>query len=376
MIPNQRHLFSLPDDVVYLNCAYLSPQLKAVSEAGVGGLAGRDRPWLVEPSDFFAPGDAVRERFATLIGGDAAGVALIPAASYGLSVAAANVEIRPGQTIVVLAEQFPSNVYPWWQAASSRGARIRTVAREGGSWTDAILEAIDRTTAVVAIPQCHWTDGSIIDLEAIGRAARGCGAALVVDASQSVGAHVFDVQAIQPDYLVTVGYKWLLGPYRTACLWAAPHRRDGVPIEHGWMGKEGAEDFSNLVAYTEAFRTGAMRYDGGEFGDFMAMPMLVAALDQVQAWGVAEISETLGALTGKIEAGASSLGLVPAPGDERVPHMIGIRFPSGLPAALPGTLRERKVYVSVRGDSVRVAPHLYTTDGDVDRLLEVLGSFV
>lgn len=110
MIPSQRHRFTLPGDVAYLNCSYLSPQLRSVTEAGRKGMRSKEQPWTVAPDDFFDPGDVVRERFATLTGVDAAGVALIPAASYGISVAAANLEILAGQTIVVLAEQFPSNV--------------------------------------------------------------------------------------------------------------------------------------------------------------------------------------------------------------------------------------------------------------------------
>lgn len=375
MIPSQRHRFALPDDVAYLNCSYLSPQLRSVTEAGRKGMRSKEQPWTVASDDFFDPGEVVRERFATLIGADAQGVALIPAASYGITVAAANLEILPGQTIVVLAEQFPSNVYPWWHVASAAGAELVTVPPSSGSWTPAILEAIDKRTAVVAVPQCHWTDGSLLDLAAIGAAARGCGGALVVDASQSTGAFHLDMDLVRPDFLITVGYKWLLGPYRTAYLWAAPHRREGVPIEHSWMPRRGSRDFSRLVDYTSEFQPGARRYDAGEFGDFVALPMLEAALDQLLAWGIDEISATLGMMTGKIEVGTAALGLLPAPVDDRVPHMIGVRFPGGVPDGLHDALVRARVYVSVRGDSVRVSPHLFTTDGDIERLLEVLSAF-
>ena len=168
------------------------------------------------------------------------------------------------------------------------------------------LDAIDGRAAVVTVPQCHWTDGSLIDLISVGNAARTVGAALVVDGSQSLGAFALDIDQVQPDFLITVGYKWQLGPYRTAYIWAAPHRREGTPIEHGWVARAGSQDFSRLVEYTTSFRPGARRYDGGETGDFMAMPMLEAALDQLLEWRVEEIAKTLSTVTSKIEEGAAS----------------------------------------------------------------------
>ncbi len=374
MIPNQRSLFDLPDDVAYLNCAYLTPQLRAVTAAGREGLAAKEHPWNVVPDDFFTPAEAVRERFGRVIGADPDGVALIPSVSYGISVAAANVSIRAGQTVVVLAEQFPSNIYPWWRVAELTGADLVTVPRPTGAWTPAILDAIDGRTAVVAVPECHWTDGSLVDLVAVGEATRGAGAALVVDASQSAGARRLDVDTVRPDFLITVGYKWLLGPYRTGYLWAAEDQRAGVPIEFGWLPREGSSDFSRLVDYTTSFQPGARRYDVGEFGDFIAMPMLRAALDQLLDWGLDEITATLGAINATVEEEAAALGLDPAPEATRVAHMMGVRFPDGVPPGLMEDLQKARVYVSMRGDSMRVAPHLFTTDADVDRLLDVVAS--
>ena len=327
---------------------------------------------MTTSADFFDTPARVRTKFAKLVGGDAGGVALVPSASYGLSLAAANVDVRAGQTVVILDEQFPSNVYPWWSLISRNGADLITVPRGTGSWTPRIIDAIDKRTAVVAVPQCHWTDGSLIDLAVVGRAARSVDAALVVDASQSLGAYALNISEVQPDFLVTVGYKWLLGPYRTAFIWVAPGRRDGTPIEYGWLQRDGSADFSKLVEYTSSYGPGAQRYDSGETGDFMAMPMSEAALDQLIVWGIEEIAETLGEMTARIEVGAASLGLLPITAESRVPHMIGIRFPAGPPEGLLDRLHGSQVYVSLRGDSMRVSPHLYTSNEDIARLLEVL----
>ncbi len=370
---SQRHLFELPDGVAYLNCAYLSPNLRAVRVAGQAAVAQKSRPWEITARDFFADSDRARDLFAGLIGGDPAGVAIVPSVSYGVGVAAANVAVASGQRIVVLADQFPSNVYPWRELAARRDARVHAVVRpDGEDWTVALIEAIDERTAVVAVPNCHWTDGTLVDLVAVGQAARAAGAALVVDGTQSVGAHPFDVGDVQPDFLVNAAYKWLLGPYSLGFLYAAPHRRDGVPLEHNWITRAGSEDFAGLVDYVDGYQPGAVRYDAGERSNFALMPMGIAALEQIHDWEVVEIAAYAARLTGRVEREAARTGLDPVPAGLRVSHLMGVRFPGGVPADLTDRLAAASVYVSVRGDSVRVSPHVFNTERDVDRLLEVL----
>jgi selenocysteine lyase/cysteine desulfurase len=371
----QRDAFEIPDDVAYLNCAYISPNLRAVREAGERAVVRKSRPWEITAEDFFTESEQVRGLFAAVVGGDADGVAIIPSASYGISTAAANIPCPPGSRIVVLAEQFPSNVYPWRNLADGHGTEVVTVTRpEDGPWTPAVLDAIDERTAVVAVPNCHWTDGREVDLPAVGAAAREVGAALVVDATQSLGAWRFDVAEVRPDYLVAAAYKWLLGPYSIGFMWVAEHRRSGTPLEHGWITRAGSEDFAGLVDYRDEHAHGARRYDVGERSNFALVPMAIAALRQVLDWEVEEITETISVHTDRIEKEAAALGLAPVPRESRAPHLLGIGLPGGVPRGLTDRLAAARVYVSVRGDSVRVSPHVWTTDRDVDRFLEVLAS--
>lgn len=371
-----RALFDLPDDRVYLNCAYMAPQLRSVTAAGVAAVRLKAHPWQVGVADFFEQSERLRGLFARLVGGDADGVALIPAVSYGVGVAAANLPVTAGQRIVLLDEQFPSNVYPWREVARAAGARVEHVARGADGWTASLLEALDTDVAVVAVPNCHWTDGSVVDLEALGSACRGVGAALVVDATQSVGAHPLDVGRIQPDFVVAAGYKWLLGPYALGYLWCAPRWRAGRPVEHNWLNREASEDFAGLVRYRDGFQTGARRYDVGERSNFALVPMAVTALEQVLAWGVPGIVAHCAALTARIEALAKERGWSASPASARVAHLTGVRVPSGLPAGLVGALAERRIHVSVRGDSIRVAPYLYNDAADVDALFGALDALL
>ena len=372
-IPCQRHLFDLPDDVAYLNCAYMSPILKRAAEVGAEAIGRKLQPWRIRAEDFFTGSERARALFAALLGAEADAVALVPAASYGLAVAAANLPVAPGRRILVLAEQFPSNVYTWRALAARSGAEVVTVERaEDGDWTRAVLALLDERVAIAALPQCHWIDGGLLDLPAIGARCREAGSALVVDATQSLGALRLDLAAARPDYLVCPGYKWLLGPYSLGYLYVAPQHRDGRPLEHNWIARRGSDDFARLIDYRDDFQDGARRFDVGERSNFALVPVGIVGLEQLLAWGVERIAVTLAARTAAIAERAAALGIGTAPAHLRAGHYLGLRLPEAPPRGLPERLAERRVFVSVRGDSLRVTPHLYNREEDVDRLFEVL----
>jgi selenocysteine lyase/cysteine desulfurase len=374
---SQRELFEIPENIVYLNCAYMSPQIRRAREVGEKAVSRKSRPWELTPEDFFEEAEEVRALFAQLVGGDTGGVAIIPSVSYGISVAAANVSVREGQKILILEDQFPSNVYAWRVLAEQSGARLVTVSRpEDFDWTSALREEIDADTAVVAVPNCHWTDGSLVDLVRVGESVREAGAALVVDAIQSLGAHPFDVSEVQPDFLVASSYKWLLGPYGIGFTYVGEKYREGSPIEHNWINRRGSQDFSGLVAYEDAFQPGARRYDVGERSNFALLPMAAVALQQLIDWEVDNVSETIGALTDLIEEKAGKLGIAAIPKGRRARHMIGLKLGTEAPDDLARRLTDHNVFVSVRGESVRVAPNLYNAEEDVERFFDVLGRVV
>ncbi|MFT5802449.1 MAG: selenocysteine lyase/cysteine desulfurase, partial [Nonlabens sp.] len=222
-LSSQKHLFSIPDDISYINCAYMGPLMKSVEEIGIAAVKRKSQPWTISPADFFSDVEILKETFAKLIHcKEAQRIAVIPSASYGLASAARNVPIKEGQNIVVVTEQFPSNIYTWQELAKEKKATLNFVKPpeglidRGQLWNEAILDSIDENTAVVAIGTVHWADGTLYDLKAIRKASRNVGALLIVDGSQSVGALPFNIEEIQADALIVVGYKWLMGPYGTA----------------------------------------------------------------------------------------------------------------------------------------------------------------
>jgi selenocysteine lyase/cysteine desulfurase len=373
-LPSQRHLFDIPDDVAFLNCAYISPLPKASLIAGDRGLRRKARPWTISPADFFRSSETVRTRFAGLINAGADDVAFAPSVSYGMAQAAHNVPIRKTQRIVTLSEQFPSNVYPWMDVAERTGAAFVSVPRpDDDDWTSALLSFIDASTGIVAVPQCHWTDGGLVDLEAIGAACRGVGAALCVDATQSVGALPLDVKRVDPDFVAVAGYKWLLGPYSFGFLYVAPRWQRGRPIEHNWIARRDSEDFPGLVNYRHEFQGGARRFDVGERSNFALMPVAEASLELLSQWTVPRVCETLGLRTKAIaERACTEFGIASVPAHRRASHYLGLRFSGGVPSDLPKHLAAANVHVSVRGQAMRVTPHVWNTEDDVEKLFAVL----
>lgn len=374
ILPDQRHLFDIPSDLVYMNCGSVSPLPKSVQAAGVVGLNKKITPWKLSTEDWFGRAEILRGLFAKIIGAEKDHIALIPAASYGIAVAANNIQLTPDQHIILLDQQYPSNVYAWQELSGRSGAAIVTVKREPGqSWTAAILKHIDAHTGLVAIPNCHWTDGSLINLEEVSKAVKSVNAKLVIDASQSLGAYPLDINRIKPDFLITVGYKWLLGAYGMGFLYADPqYSVTGKPIEYSWLNRKGSDDFTSLVNYQEMYRAGARRFDMGGFPSFVHVEMSIAALSQILDWGVANIQETLSVLTQAIQERAGALGLETPDSSERVGHMIGIRLSDSQVVKLRKELADNQVYVSFRGSSMRVAPYLFNTLQDVDRLFRFL----
>ena len=378
MLTCQKHLFSLPDDLHYLNGAYMSPLSKAVEEAGRQGIARKTVPSRIVPESFFSESQEARECFATLINADPGRIAIIPAASYGIATVARNLTVAPGQNIVILHEQFPSNVYAW-RAFRHQGVELVSVAppegeARGQHWNECVLEAITPDTAIVALGHVHWTDGTLFDLVEIGARARQVGAALIVDGTQSVGALPFDVQAVQPDALIVAGYKWLMGPYSSGFAYYGPRFDQATPLEDSWITRKGSEDFSGLVDYQDEYAAGAVRFDVGERSNPIVLPMILTSMGEVLERGVANIQAYCASLT---SAGflddLRELGYRVEDAAWRAAHLFGIRLPPGLQLdVLQAALSAHNVAVSVRGDAVRVSPNVYNDAVDIDILSQAL----
>lgn len=388
-LSDQRHLFDVPEDVAYFNCASRTPFLTATVEAADAGVRTRLTPWSWTPAPAVAAAEDVRTAVARLIScGDekasADDIALAPAVSYAMALIARNVSasgrIEDGSAILVLEDQFPSNVYAWRHLAADTGARLITVPRPAdGDWTAAVLERLDRHVSLAALPPCHWTDGGLLDMAAIGRRCREIDAVFVVDATQWIGARPFDIGAVKPDYLAAAAYKWLFGPYSLAYLYVAPEHQSGWPIEHHTYNHQETSNHRATgpvmaagVGYPETFTAGARRFDMGEVFNPISLPAARAALDQVLAWGAANVTEALAPITETIAKRAEALGFLVPPAAHRVGHFIGIHRRTPPPEGLLDALAEKGVYAALRGGRLRLSPHIFITEADVARLFSAL----
>ena len=373
MLACQRQLFDLPEDVSYLNCAYMSPLLRSVVAAGTDGLQRKAHPWELTPDQFFSGAEEFRVVASKLLDCEPGCVAITPSAGYGIQTAARNLKPQPGQAILVLDEQFPSNFYPWHRLAEEAGAALKTVAWPADhDWTSAVLRQLTADVAIAALPNVHWTSGGLLDLVRIGQACRKNGTALVLDLTQSLGAYPVSLREVQPDFAAAANYKWLLGPYSLGLLYVAPRWHEGRPLEEGWIQRANSRDFSSLILYSQEYDSQARRFDMGERANFALIPAAIRAMVQILEWKVTEISQTAGELARHIAEDASELGFESPAVPLRAPHYLCLRRTAPIPRELTDMLAREKVFVSVRGSSIRVAPHVYNSREDCDRLIRCL----
>jgi selenocysteine lyase/cysteine desulfurase len=372
LIQNQSFLFDIPNDINYLNCSYMAPSLKSVSEAGEKAVRLKGTPWEIKAEDFFTSVSALKERFAKIISSKKGHIAIIPSVSYGIETAIKNIDLKETDTILLLKDQFPSNVYPWIEKAKSVGAKVTFLEKNEGTWTDTVLNALNPSVKVLALPNVHWTNGARLNLEKINKKRKEIGAYLILDLTQSCGALPFSVKNIDADFIVAAAYKWLLGPYSLSYLYVSEDFHNGKPLENNWINRKDSQNFSQLLNYKDEYQSGAERFDMGEKSNFISVAMANVALEQILNWGIEEISESLKILTNHIINLSNELNLKTLIKEEQSPHMTGITFENGVPNKLLADLKVNNFFISVRGNSIRVAPHLYNSRDQIDEFFSII----
>jgi selenocysteine lyase/cysteine desulfurase len=216
----------------------------------------------------------------------------------------------------------------------------------------------------------------MLALEGVSRALRARGAALVVDATLAAGAVRTDVVVLDPDFLIFPTYKWLLGPYGRAFLYVAKRRQaEGEPLEQTSHGRRGVA--ADRVPYFRdlAFAPGARRFDMGERDHFVSLEMAALGMEMVAGWGADAVAGRLRTLTDRMAEGlrgAAGVRVAVADARLRAPHLLCLEFPGGMPEGLVERLGAQGVHVAARIGRLRVSPHVYNDDEDVDRFIEAL----
>lgn len=379
---NQKNLFDLPEAICYLNTASLSPSFKAVEAAGIAAVLQKSRPYSIPSSDFFEPVIELKKRFSKLVEvDDYERIALLSSVSYGIATVTNNIILNPGDSVVLLQEQFPSNYYSWKKLTDKFQAKLKIVAlpktriNRGKLWNEAILEAIDSSTAVVAMGNIHWSSGAVFDLVAIRAKTRQHNALLIIDGSQSIGALPFSVKDLQPDALICAGYKWLFGPYGCAYAYYGPYFDEGEPLEENWTNRLDSQTSNDLTNYQHAYKPLANRYIMGESGSFIHVKMQLEALNQVILWTPQAVQEYCKEISKNSVNELRNLGCYIEEDNYRSHHLFGLELPKSVNLKqFKKALLDHNIFVSFRGNYVRLSCHLFNTSRDFEKFTACLKS--
>jgi selenocysteine lyase/cysteine desulfurase len=376
MLASQRALFDIPRDVAYFNAAGWSPIPKAVAEAGVRGALRKTTPWSLPLDLADQMNERARAAAAGVINADPGDVALIPSVGYGVSTAAKVLRVQKGTRVLVLEDDHTAPVLEWMSRADEQGFTVETIRRPtDGDWTSAVLEAVERNgaapVAAVSISSVHWSDGGAIDIDRVAPAVRAKGGALLVDATHGAGINDLDVKRIDPDFMVFPTYKWLLGPYGRAFLYVAKRHQGGTPLEQPSLGRRSVKAEQAVYFADTRYLDNARRFDMAERDHFVSMEMAAVGIETVSGFGRKAVEERLGYLTRTIAEKVASLGNSVALANPRfrAPQLICLRFPNGMPDGLAQRLAAENVHAAPRIGRLRVSPHVYNDEEDIERLV-------
>lgn len=378
MILNQRNKFRIPKEVSYLNCAFMSPLLIKSEKAGHTALSQKCLPYEITSDDFFSNTLIVKQLFAQLVDiKNFENIAIIPSVSYGIATVANNVILKENDEILIVGEQFPSNVYSWQSVAEKNKAKIVIVSankeflNRGKKWNNKVLNAINKNTKIVALPHVHWSDGTLFNLKAIRKRTREVNALLIIDGTQSVGALPFSVDEIQPDALICASYKWMFGPYSIGLAYYSDELCLGKPIEESWINRKNSEDFSGLVNYESNYQPKAGRFNVGQASNFALNPILIESLMQLLAWKPENIQQHCYDISNEAIIKIKAMGCFIEDNNYRGSHLFGIYLPESINLkSLKKEFLKQHVFVSFRGDSIRVSPHVYNTIENFNKLVQ------
>lgn len=382
---DKKAFFSLPENIHYLNCATMSPLPKIVEEAGIKGLLRKSQPYEISQEHFFDTAIHVKKKFAKLINcPDYEQIAIMPSVSYGMATVVKNI-LKKGipnhkTKVVLVGEEFPSDVYAWGELISENPkVSIETIQapqelnNRGKNWNDALIEALNSEALAVCISPTHWTDGTLYNLQKIKEKCQQNNILFVIDATQHLGAYAFDIQEIQPDFVVATTYKWLLGPYGTTLAYFGKYFDDGFPLEQTWIGRKNSQDFKNLINYQTDYQEGAFRYNMGEFSNFINLPMVEKALDLLIEWQPVKVQNYAKNLGKPFIERLRNVGYWIENEDFRSAHLFGIRVPKDLKIeTIQKALSDEKVFVSYRGNVIRLSINVWNDENDMELFTKIL----
>ncbi len=378
MILDVAGAFDLPADRVWLNTAHQGPLPRVAADAVAEMVEWKLRPHHLQSHKAFTElPDRLRSSIAELVDADASEVVLANSASYGLHLVANGLDLRAGDEVVVASNDFPSDVLPWMHRRTRSGITIKTIEPAGGvPSADEIASVVTARTRVVCMTWVHSFSGHVLDLDAIGQICRSVDALFVVNGAQGVGAIPIRVSGHPIDVLISVGFKWLCGPYGTGFAWLGPRALERVgPTKLYWLNTLTTEDLEEShVDLSRASPKPPGCFDIFGTANFFNFAGLLAATNLIRSISVEAIHRHNLALASMLveQLDAARYQVQDRGHPDRRSSIVFLRPTIEPLEAIIARLVRAKIDVAVRAGMIRLAPHLYNTPDDVARTLEAL----
>ena len=342
----------------YLNSATYGLVPRRAVAADAAHWAHRDELACSDFLGWYDEADRIRGSLARLLHAESDDIAFISNSSVALGLLGGGIDWKPGDNVVTLADEFPNCLYlP--ALVERHGVQFRETPWE------CFERAVDDRTRLVAISEVNYATGFRPPLEKISEFLRARGVLLFVDGTQSVGALGFDVREARPDMLAVHAYKWMISPTGVGFMYVAPGLRAKLlPSVTGWRSHRDWRNVDNLHHGMPELKESAERYEGGglSFGLLHAMG---AAVDWMLELGPAAIEARVMELARSARERLVRLG---AKAEETGCQIVTAKFEGVDPSRLARALKERRVMVAARHGNLRVSPHFYNDEGDLERL--------
>jgi cysteine desulfurase / selenocysteine lyase len=367
------------EDATYLNLAGQSPLPRVSVRAVQAALEAKKFPHHKTDATYFEVPNRIRENIARLIGGRPEEIALTSGASAGAAAVAYLLKWHPGDEVVLAKGEFPLQYTSWKPMEEREGLKVKIVGpKERFISSDDLIAALTERTRLVSVSLVRYDDGSLLDAPRVARACHQQGALLLLDVSQCCGAMPMDVKELGADFLVCAGYKWLLSPFGTGFFWVKSEHLSGArPGPFYWMAVQGADNFSSLHFDDPKPAPNAKRWDAPEWASYFNFNLAAmdASLELVSRMGPDRVAAHNRKLIDFMFDRLPKDRCVPAsPLDaaERGPYGCFSARSRERTSELYQRLRKQNVITSLREGNIRVSPHLYNTERDIDRLISVI----
>jgi cysteine desulfurase/selenocysteine lyase len=315
--------------------------------------------------------DAARRSVGRLLNADPLDIAFVPNTSAGVAIVAEGFPWKAGDNVVVPAEEYPANQYPWMNLAD-RGVEVRRVPSRGSRVSiDDLRDAMNDRTRILAISSVEFASGYRNDLDALGSLCRERGVYFFVDAIQSLGVLPLDVRKTPVDWIAADGHKWLLAPEGAGLFWC---RRELVDLLHpttvGWKSVVHDLEFSQ-IDFT--LKPHAGRWEGGT-PNIPGVAALGASLDVLLKIGIDAVGERVLSLTDHLcdRAERAGLQVFSSRRAGEKSGIVSIELPGVDVKAVVAACRAAGVVVNRRAGRLRGSPHCYNTPEELDRLVECI----